>query len=544
MLLQSFLLETASRAVNSSYEICIELEIINISSYKISFLLLFDWIRIFFFRTVCLIAGGIFLFRSSYMRNDKFSNRFLRVVLIFGFSIGLLVFSPNLVRILLGWDGLGVTSYLLVCYYRREKRFNARILTALSNRLGDVVLLLLIAINLNPAIINFGLFSYSNLDTIFFLSLVLVASITKRAQIPFSAWLPAAIAAPTPVSALVHSSTLVTAGVYLLIRFNFILFNANIAAITLWVGCLTILIAGARALLELDIKKIIALSTLSQLGVMVFTLGLGEIFLRWFHLIRHAYFKAIIFIGAGAIIHRVRGYQDIRKIGSLNRNNFLISRVFLTGSLSLCGMPFLTGFYSKDAILEQFLINSFRIWTLRVVFLATMLTSAYSIRVILILFTFFSSRERLRLEGDSVNRMSAGILTLFIPAVTGGIVLSCWSQSSSLVELPFWIKVSVIIGVVLTALLAILRGVKYLPRNYFISGIHQIWFIPNLASPFLSLIILSNAKKIKKIQEDTWVLWGAGGWINIIILPENIGALLNAKLLNSILIVGILILIF
>jgi len=544
LLLQSFLLETASRAVNSSYEICIELEIINISSYKISFLLLFDWIRIFFFRTVCLIAGGIFLFRSSYMRNDKFSNRFLRVVLIFGFSIGLLVFSPNLVRILLGWDGLGVTSYLLVCYYRREKRFNARILTALSNRLGDVVLLLLIAINLNPAIINFGLFSYSNLDTIFFLSLVLVASITKRAQIPFSAWLPAAIAAPTPVSALVHSSTLVTAGVYLLIRFNFILFNANIAAITLWVGCLTILIAGARALLELDIKKIIALSTLSQLGVMVFTLGLGEIFLRWFHLIRHAYFKAIIFIGAGAIIHRVRGYQDIRKIGSLNRNNFLISRVFLTGSLSLCGMPFLTGFYSKDAILEQFLINSFRIWTLRVVFLATMLTSAYSIRVILILFTFFSSRERLRLEGDSVNRMSAGILTLFIPAVTGGIVLSCWSQSSSLVELPFWIKVSVIIGVVLTALLAILRGVKYLPRNYFISGIHQIWFIPNLASPFLSLIILSNAKKIKKIQEDTWVLWGAGGWINIIILPENIGALLNAKLLNSILIVGILILIF
>lgn len=544
MLLQSFLLETASRAVNSSYEICIELEIINISSYKISFLLLFDWIRIFFFRTVCLIAGGIFLFRSSYMRNDKFSNRFLRVVLIFGFSIGLLVFSPNLVRILLGWDGLGVTSYLLVCYYRREKRFNARILTALSNRLGDVVLLLLIAINLNPAIINFGLFSYSNLDTIFFLSLVLVASITKRAQIPFSAWLPAAIAAPTPVSALVHSSTLVTAGVYLLIRFNFILFNANIAAITLWVGCLTILIAGARALLELDIKKIIALSTLSQLGVMVFTLGLGEIFLRWFHLIRHAYFKAIIFIGAGAIIHRVRGYQDIRKIGSLNRNNFLISRVFLTGSLSLCGMPFLTGFYSKDAILEQFLINSFRIWTLRVVFLATMLTSAYSIRVILILFTFFSSRERLRLEGDSVNRMSAGILTLFIPAVTGGIVLSCWSQPSSLVELPFWIKVSVIIGVVLTALLAILRGVKYLPRNYFISGIHQIWFIPNLASPFLSLIILSNAKKIKKIQEDTWVLWGAGGWINIIILPENIRALLNAKLLNSILIVGILILIF
>lgn len=141
----------------------------------------------FFFRTVCIIAGAIFLFRSSYIRRDRASNRFLRVVILFIFSIGILIFSPRLISILLGWDGLGVTSYLLVCYYTREKRFNARILTALSNRLGDVVLLLFISLNLNPAIINFGLFSYSNLNNIIFLSLILIASITKRAQIPFSA---------------------------------------------------------------------------------------------------------------------------------------------------------------------------------------------------------------------------------------------------------------------------------------------------------------------------------------------------------------------
>jgi len=152
---------------------------------------------------------------------------------------------------------------------------------------------------------------------------------------------------------------------------------------------LTIFIAGRAALVELDIKKIIALSTLSQLGMIVFTLGLGETYLRWAHLIRHAYFKAIIFMGAGAIIHRVRGYQDVRKIGSLNKNNFFIFSIFLSGSFSLCGLPFLTGFYSKDVILEQFLINSFRIWLGTICYLATILTAAYSVRVILILFTFF-----------------------------------------------------------------------------------------------------------------------------------------------------------
>lgn len=120
---------------------------------------------------------------------------------------------------------------------------------------------------------------------------------------------------------------------------------------------MTIIIAGSAAIVELDIKKIIALSTLRQLGLIFFTLGLGEIFLRWFHLIRHAYFKAMIFIGAGAMIHRVKDYQDVRKIGSLSVNNYFISSAFLIGSLSLCGMPFLSGFYSKDTILEQFLIG-------------------------------------------------------------------------------------------------------------------------------------------------------------------------------------------
>jgi NADH:ubiquinone oxidoreductase subunit 5 (subunit L)/multisubunit Na+/H+ antiporter MnhA subunit len=142
-------------------------------------------------------------------------------------------------------------------------------------------------------------------------------------------------------------------------------------------------------------------------------------------LIGHAYFKAIIFIGAGAIIHRVGGYQDIRKMGSLVKNNFFISGVFLSGSLRLCGIPFLTGFYSKDAILEQFFIASYGAWTVRLCYLATIITAAYSLRVILILFTSFSSRESVRGERDSRSRISVGIFALYFPAVSGGLGLRC-----------------------------------------------------------------------------------------------------------------------
>jgi NADH-ubiquinone oxidoreductase chain 5 len=186
-------------------------------------------------------------------------------------------------------------------------------LTALTNRLGDIFILIFIGINCSPGIFNIVAHSSCTRLNYEWVVLIMLAAITKRAQIPFSAWLPAAIAAPTPVSALVHSSTLVTAGVYLLLRFNLLLCN-NMFVI-LMLGCITMVMAGVSGLTESDMKKIIALSTLSQLGVMFFSVGLGEVFLRYFHLISHAYFKAIIFICAGAIIHRIGDYQDLRKIG-------------------------------------------------------------------------------------------------------------------------------------------------------------------------------------------------------------------------------------
>lgn len=211
--------------------------------------------------------------------------------------------------------------------------------------------------------------------------LVVVAAITKRAQIPFSSWLPAAIAAPTPVSSLVHSSTLVTAGVYLLIRFNSLL-SLNLIIVLLFLGSITIFIAGLGANFEFDLKKIIALSTLSQLGLMIRILSLGEFNLAFFHLLTHALFKATLFICAGCIIHNLNNCQDIRYIGGLIIHMPLTCCFFNISNLSLCGVPFLSGFYSKDLILEVLSIRYTNLYIYIIFFISTGLTVAYTMRLL------------------------------------------------------------------------------------------------------------------------------------------------------------------
>lgn len=210
--------------------------------------------------------------------------------------------------------------------------------------------------------------------------LVMLAALTKRAQIPFSSWLPAAIAAPTPVSSLVHSSTLVTAGVYLLIRFNFAL-SSGLILVLLVVSIITIFIAGLGANYEFDLKKIIALSTLSQLGLIMRILALGEYTLAFFHLLTHALFKALLFMCAGCIIHNLGNHQDIRYIGGLVNQMPLTCCFFNICNMALCGLPFLSGFYSKDLILEVLSIGYLNFFVYFIFFFSTGLTVWYSVRL-------------------------------------------------------------------------------------------------------------------------------------------------------------------
>lgn len=339
--------------------IFIEWELFNFNSCDLIINFIFDWIRLLFISFVLFISSIVIFYRWDYMNEDKNKIRFIYIVVLFIVSIIFLIISPNLITILIGWDGLGLVSYCLVIYFQNYKSYNAGILTALSNRIGDVALLISIA-----WIINIGRWSFifylEFIDlNLIFLIIIIIAAITKRAQIPFSSWLPAAIAAPTPVSALVHSSTLVTAGVYLLIRFNnYLILNNQVLLILLILGRLTIFISGLGANYEIDLKKIIALSTLSQLGLIIRILSLGYIKLAFFHLLTHALFKALLFLCAGIFIHRIINFQDIRLSGGFNNQIILSLIYFNISSLALCGMPFLAGFYSKDLILEYVIISN------------------------------------------------------------------------------------------------------------------------------------------------------------------------------------------
>ena len=272
-----------------------------------------------------------------------------------------------------------MTSYLLVIYYPNSRSCNSGILTVLSNRVGDVGILLSIAL-----LAGKGSWSYrlmGGLDK-FALVGVIVAGITKRAQVPFSAWLPAAIAAPTPVSALVHSSTLVTAGVYLMIRFRLVLEGRGLIVVLVAAGRATIVISGVSANFEEDLKKLVALSTLSQLGLIIVIIGVGLRELAFFHLITHALFKSRLFMGAGFIIHSAGGRQDFRVARGFNLASPVIRFGLRVSRLALCGSPFLAGFYSKDLALESLLSRGLNIFLCLVSCIGVSLTIIYRIRLL------------------------------------------------------------------------------------------------------------------------------------------------------------------
>merc|ERR1712121_157993 len=335
---------------------------------------------------------------------------------MFVISITFLIIRPNIISILLGWDGLGLVSYVLVIYYQNEKSANAGILTALSNRIGEFAILLVTALLSSRGGWNFYFYTdlFNNLEGSGLIGiLVVLAAITKRAQIPFSAWLPAAIAAPTPV----------TAGVYLLVRFRSAIEGSLTQIVFLLISTLTIFIAGLGANFEYDLKKIIALSTLSQLGVIIRILSLGYANLAFFHLLSHALFKALLFICAGAVIHNIKDYQDIRVIGGLVYQIPLTTFCINLANLALCGRPFLAGFYSKDLILEIAFMRNINIFIFILYWLATGLTVCYTFRLVYYTFSGRFNLHSLYFVSDESYTMTNPILFLRGGAIFGGAFL-------------------------------------------------------------------------------------------------------------------------
>ena len=322
-----------------------------------------------FFLLLRLISVTVFIWSYYYMDGEEFYSRFISIVISFVASMVALIFLGRFFGAIIGWDGLGVTSFLLVIYYKNRKSLGSGIITALTNRLGDCFLLIVLGLSL-----------FSNQyphESSFLLIILILTSMTKRAQIPFSSWLPSAIAAPTPVRALVHSSTLVTAGVYLLIRFNSLRYEWLLS-----IGSATILIAGVCACAEMDIKKIVALSTLSQLGVIIVSLSLSQKNFCFFHLITHAMFKALLFMCVGVRIHTIYGSQDFRRFSGTRSSLMWPTSFLLISNLSLLGFPFISGFYSKDLILESFYSRGSRCLMGLLFLVGVGTTTAYRVKII------------------------------------------------------------------------------------------------------------------------------------------------------------------
>ena len=461
----------------SIQEIVLEWEADFSHSVRVPLLLVLDWISLFFISVVSIISARVFLYSRSYIATDVFYRRFILLVLGFVIRIRVLIFSPNFIRILLGWDGLGVTSFLLVVYYQREKSFNAGIITALTNRLGDVGLWVIIGCLYRIGRFSYLFLSFGEIRFSSWLAVILILAASKSAQLPFSAWLPAAKAAPTPVSSLVHSSTLVTAGVYLLIRINYLLRRLESLWVLMILGAGTILTAGIRAIGEVDIKKIIALSTLRQLG--------------------------LIFICAGGVIHSINECQDTRVLGASSVSLPVALRVFLVGNLSLCGLPFITGFFSKDLILELIMISRVNAILFLVAILATFFTVAYSLRIIKII--FFTSRRVEPGVNLTENRgvLVGGMIILLAPAVIGGLVIS-WTVGAHtyIIFLPAWLKLFILIIIFFAVIIK--KEQKYYKFRSMVTFIFRIWFIPFIFRRRGAKGVLVLGKMTNKIGENGW----------------------------------------
>ena len=421
--------------VNSSGKINVDIYnwfSVSETSTKVSFAFLIDQLSALMLLIITGVGFLIHVYSIGYMKHDEGYGKFFAYLNLFVFFMLLLVLGNNYIVMFIGWEGVGLCSYLLIGFWYTNPAYaDAAKKAFIMNRIGDLGFLIGIFLLFNyfnsTAFVdifpNAGKGQYANLPYVFITLMLFIGAVGKSAQIPLFTWLPDAMAGPTPVSALIHAATMVTAGVYMIVRSNVLFTLApltlNIVAI---VGLSTAVLGALIALTQTDIKKVLAYSTVSQLGYMFLGLGVGAFTGSFFHVLTHAFFKALLFLGAGSVIHAVSGEQDMRKMGGLKGKLPITFLTMLIGTIAISGIPPFAGFFSKDEILAHVFTYSKPMYVIGV--FTAMLTSFYMFRMIYLTFygKFRGTHDQEHHLHESPPSMTVPLIILAVLSIFGGLL--------------------------------------------------------------------------------------------------------------------------
>ncbi|WP_277111401.1 NADH-quinone oxidoreductase subunit L [Chryseobacterium taklimakanense] len=403
-----------------------------INGIQVNFSFQIDQLSLMMIMIITGIGSLIHLYSIGYMSHDKGFHRFFAYLNLFVFMMLLLVMGSNYIILFIGWEGVGLCSYLLIGFWFKNKEYGKAARKAfIMNRIGDLGLLMgifMIAFHTNAfdylsVAQNASKFELDGSVIIFICAALFIGATGKSAQVPLYTWLPDAMAGPTPVSALIHAATMVTAGVYLVVRSNFLYVLApTVMDGILFIGLLTAAVAAFYAMRQNDIKKVLAYSTISQLGFMVVALGVGAYTAAMFHLMTHAFFKALLFLGSGSVIHAMGGEQDMRFMGGLKDKIKITHITFLIGTFAIAGMPLFSGMISKDEIMVAAWAKNPVFWV--ILFLIAAMTAAYMFRLYYLTFhgQFRGTEEQKHHLHESPLNMTVPLMVLAVLSVVGGFI--------------------------------------------------------------------------------------------------------------------------